>query len=145
MMTKKQNRIFVFGFMNTIMSATMSCSALLVNVGFLTLPMYLKTFLQALIICNGCAIVFRVPWLGEKITMLIVKDPARPAFGHWSAAVNGTLNTFFMTTFMTLVNVGFRMEYFAAWVHGIHILELVSVVVSLVASPIAMKIVKKTW
>ena len=145
MMTKKQNRIFVFGFMNTIMSATMSCAALLVNVGFFTLPMYLKTFLQALIICNGCAIVFRVPLLGEKITGLIVKDPTRPAFGRWSAAVNGTLNTFFMTTFMTLINVGFRIEYFAAWVHGIHILELVSVAVSLMASPIAMKIVQKTW
>lgn len=143
MMTKKQSRIFVFGFMNTIMSASMSCAALLVNVGFLTWPMYLKNFLLALVICNGCAIVFRVPWLGEKITTLIVRDPACPAFGYWSAVVNGTLNTLFMTTFMTLVNVGFRMEYFAAWVHGIHILELVSVVVSLVASPIAMKIAMK--
>lgn len=143
MMTKKQNIVFVYGFMNTIMSASMSCAALLVNVGYLTWPMYLRSFLQALVICNACAVVFRVPWLGEKITMLIIRDPSRKAFGTWSAIVNATLNTFFMTTFMTLVNVGFRMEYFAAWVHGIHILELVSVVVSLVASPIAMKIVMK--
>ncbi len=143
-MTKKQNIIFVYGFMNTIMSATMSCAALLVNAGFLTGPMYLKSFLQALIICNACAIVFRVPWLGEKITLWITRGNHESlAFGRWSAVVNGTLNTFFMTTFMTLLNVGFRMEYFAAWKNGILILELVSVVVSLLASPIAMGIVKR--
>lgn len=143
-MTKKQNIIFVYGFMNTIMSATMSCAALLVNAGFLTGPMYLKSFLQAILICNACAIVFRVPRLGEKITLLITRGNYESrAFGTWSAIVNGTLNTFFMTTFMTLVNVGFRVEYFAAWANGILILELVSVAVSLIASPIAMAIVKR--
>lgn len=144
-MTKKQERIFVFGFMNTIMSAAMSAAALLVNAGVLAWPMYWKTFLQALVICNGCAVVFQVPRLGAWVTGLIVPDPARPAFGPWSAVVNGTLNTLFMTTFMTLINVGFRAGYFAAWVHGIHILELVSVVVSLAASPVAMKIVRRFW
>ena len=143
-MTKKQNIIFVFGFMNTIMSAAMSCAALLVNVGFLTGALYLKTFLLALVICNACAIVFRVPWLGEKITLFITRGRHEGRrFGFWSAIVNGTLNTFFMTTFMTLVNVGFRAEYFAAWANGIWLLELVSLAVSLAASPAAMAIVKR--
>ena len=38
MMNKKQNFIFTYLLMNTIMCVCMALTALLVNVGFLTLP-----------------------------------------------------------------------------------------------------------
>lgn len=58
MMTKKQNMIFTFGIMNTIMSVAMSIAALLINVGFITIPMFVVTLasvyhLERHIQCNA--------------------------------------------------------------------------------------------
>ena len=50
MMTKKQNMIFTFGIMNTIMCVAMAIAALLINVGFITIPMFVVTLAEALII-----------------------------------------------------------------------------------------------
>lgn len=63
MMTKKQSIIFTYGLMNTAMCLCMATTALIVNVGFLTLPMFVVTFVQALIICNLCTLIFRIPAL----------------------------------------------------------------------------------
>lgn len=42
-----------------------------------------------------------------------------------------------------LVNVGFRAAYFPAWWHAFPVMELVSVVVSLIAAPPAMKLARR--
>lgn len=144
MMTRKQNFVFVYVLMNTIMCVCMSAAGLLVNAGFITLPMYAVTLAESLVICNVCSVVFRIPRMGDRITAVIARGgPETKAFGIWAAVVNGTLNSFFMNTFMTLINVGFRAEYFGAWAHSFPIMELVSVVVSILASPVAMKIAGK--
>lgn len=144
-MTPKQNRIFVFVFMNTIMCLAMALAGLLVNVGFVTLPMYLVTLLESLVICNLTTILFRTPELGFFLSSKLSGGPEKKSFSFWNGVVNATLNTLYMNTFMTLLNVGFRPGYFAAWSHAFPIMELVSVIVSLVAAPPAMKIVKKYW
>ena len=144
-MTKKQNLIFVYFFMNTIMCICMALAGLLVNVGFVTLPMYLVTLLQSLIICNLTTFFFRTPDLGFFLSAKISGGPEKKSFSFWNGVVNATLNSIYMNTFMTLLNVGFRPEYFAAWAHSFPIMELVSVIVSLVAAPPAMKLVKKYW
>ena len=66
MMTKKQNMIFTFGIMNTIMCVAMSIAALLINVGFITIPMFVVTLAEALIICNLCTVIFRIPQISVK-------------------------------------------------------------------------------
>ena len=63
------------------------------------------------------------------------------AFTIWNGLFNATLNTVFMNTFMTLINVGATPAYFPAWLHGFPALEVVAVAVSFVVAPIAMKIV----
>lgn len=63
MMNKKQSIIFTYGLMNTIMCVCMAITALLVNVGFITVPMFLVTLLEALVICNLCTLIFRTPKL----------------------------------------------------------------------------------
>ena len=144
-MTKKQNLIFVYFFMNTIMCICMALAGLLVNVGFVTLPMYLITFLESLVICNLTTFFFRTPDLGFFLSSKLAGGPEKKSFPIWASIVNGTLNSIYMNTFMTLINVGFRPEYFPAWGHSFPIMELVSVVVSLIASPPAMNFVKKHW
>ena len=67
--------------------------------------------------------------------------PGSPAFTAVNGLMNATLNTFFMNTFMTLINVGFQPAYFPAWLHGFPVLEVVAVAVSFVAAPIGMKLV----
>ena len=144
-MTKKQNLVFVYLFMNTIMCLCMALAGLLVNVGFVTLPMYLITLLQSLIICNLTTFLFRTPQLGFFLSSKLSGGPEKKSFSFWNGVVNATLNSIYMNTFMTLLNVGFRPEYFPAWAHSFPIMELVSVIVSLVTAPLAMKIVKKYW
>ncbi len=144
-MTKRQDRIFVYFFMNTIMCLCMALAGLLVNVGFVTLPMYLITLLQSLIICNLTTFLFRTPQLGFFLSSKLSGGPEKKSFSFWNGVVNATLNSIYMNTFMTLLNVGFRPEYFPAWAHSFPIMELVSVIVSLVAAPPAMKFVKKYW
>lgn len=142
-MTNKQRFIFNYLLMNTIMCIFMALAGLLVNVGYLTLPMYWMTLLQSLVICNLCTFLFRIPAMGERISLFLCGgDPSRKAFPIWMNVVNPTLNSFFMNTFMTLLNVGFRPEYFPAWLHSFPIMELVAVAVSFVAAPIAQKIVR---
>lgn len=144
MMNKKQNFIFVFLLMNTVMCICMAITALLVNVGFLTPPMLAVTLLEALLICNLCTVIFRIPALSFKGAMALSKgQPGSKAFTVWNGLLNATLNTFFMNTFMTLINVGFKPAYFPAWLHGFPALELVAVVVSFAVAPIAMKIAMK--
>ncbi len=144
-MTKRQDRIFVYFFMNTIMCLCMALAGLLVNVGFVTLPMYLITLLQSLIICNLTTFLFRTPQLGFFLSSKLSGGPEKKSFSFWNGVVNATLNSIYMNTFMTLLNVGFRPEYFPAWAHSFPIMELVSLIVSLVAAPPAMKFVKKYW
>ena len=144
-MTRKQDRIFVYLFMNTIMCLCMALAGLLVNVGFVTLPMYLVTLLQSLIICNLTTLLFRTPQLGAFLSAKISGGPQKKSFSIWNGIVNATLNSLYMNTFMTLISVGFRPAYFAAWAHSFPIMELVSVAVSLAAAPPAMKLVKKYW
>lgn len=143
-MTRKQDIIFNHGFMNTLMCICMTFASLLVNVGFLTAPMYISALLQALVVNNLCTLVFRIPRLGAAISLAIMKSPERRGFGPVTGLVFATLNTFFMTTFMTLLNVGANAAYFAAWGRSFLAMEPVAVVVSLLAADglrkLAMKI-----
>lgn len=142
MMNKKQSAIFTYAFMNTIMCIFMSITALLVNVGFMTVPMFLVTFVEALVICNICTLIFRIPTLSFKGAMALSGgNPGSRAFTICNGILNATLNTFFMNTFMTLINVGFKPVYFPAWLHGFPFLEIVAVVVSFIAAPIGMKLI----
>ncbi len=144
MMNKKQNFIFTYVLMNTIMCICMALAALLVNVGFLTLPMFAVTLLEALVICNICTIVLRIPGLSFKGAMALSKgQPGSKSFVVWNGLYNATLNTICMNTFMTLINVGFTPAYFPAWLHGFPILEVVAIVVSFAVAPVAMKIAMK--
>lgn len=140
-MTKKQHIIFTYLLMNTIMCACMALAALLVNVGSITLSLYLRTLLESLLICNLSTVVFRIPALADK-TAATLSGHKRDskAFGIWNGVANATLNTLFMNTLMTLLNVGFHAAFFKAWLHSFPALELVSVLVSLAAAPYAMKI-----
>ena len=142
MLTRKQNIIFVYGLMNTAMCICMAATALIVNVGFLTLPMFVVTFVQALIICNLCTLIFRIPRLSSRVALVLSGGkPDSRAFSIWNGLLNATLNTFFMNTFMTLINVGASPAYFPAWIHGFPALEVVAVAVSLVLAPFAVKLV----
>ena len=142
MMSKKQSIVFTYVLMNTIMCIRMAITALLVNVGFITLPMFLVTLVEALVICNLCTLIFRIPQLSFKAAMALSKgNPSSKAFSIWNGVCNATLNTLFMNTFMTLINVGFKPAYFPAWLHGFPALEIVAVVVSLIAAPFCMKFV----
>ena len=144
MMTKKQSFIFTYLLMNTIMCICMATAALLVNVGFITLPMFLVTLLEALAICNICTLVLRIPTLSFKGAMALSKgNPGSKAFTIWNGLFNATLNTICMNTFMTLINVGFKPAYFPAWLHGFPVLEIVAIVVSFAVAPLAMKIAMK--
>ena len=134
MLTKKQDIIFNYAFMNTLQCLCMTLASLLVNVGHFTLGMYLRSLLQALIVNNLCTVVFRIPRLGDAICMSIMKSPERKGFGVCSGIVFATLNTFFMTTFMTLLNVGANAAYFPAWLRGFFILEPVAICTSLIAA-----------
>ena len=135
MMTKKQQAIFIYPLMNTLMSICMSITGLLVNAGFLTLPMFAVTFGESLVICNLCNLVFRLPKLGVMGAMALSGGkPESRAFGVWCDILNPTLNTLCMNTFMTLINVGFRPEYVSAWLHSFPIMELVAVAVSFLTS-----------
>lgn len=142
-MTKKQAVIFNYLFMNTLMCICMTLASLLVNVGFLTLPMYFSALLQALVVNNICTFVFRIPKLGELISLAIMKSPERRGFGPVTGCVFATLNTLFMTTFMTLLNVGPNAAYFPAWGLGFVAMEPVSVLVSLVAAEPLKKLAMK--
>ena len=142
-MTKKQSLIFNHLFMNTLMCICMTLASLLVNVGFLTAPMYFSALLQALVVNNLCTVVFRIPRLGEAISLAIMKNPERKGFGAVAGCVFATLNTFFMTTFMTLLNVGPNGAYFPAWGLGFVAMEPVSVLVSLVAAEPLKKLAMK--
>lgn len=133
-MTKKQNIIFNHLFMNTLMCICMTLASLLVNVGFLTVPMYFSALLQALVVNNLCTVIFQIPRLGETISLALMKSPERKGFGLVMGLVFPTLNTFFMTTFMTLLNVGANAAYFPAWGRGFLAMEPVAVLVSLVAA-----------
>lgn len=143
-MNKKQRFIFIYLLMNTVMCVSMSIAAPIVNTGHLTFTIFLVSLLESLVICNLSTVILRLPVIGEKLTMLLSGgDPASKAFGIWSAVVNATLNTICMNFFMTLINVGFRPEVFPAFLRGLPILEVVSVAVSLVVSPVAMKFAMK--
>lgn len=142
-MTRKQSIIFNHLFMNTLMCICMTFASLLVNVGFLTAPMYFSALWQALVVNNLCTIVFRIPKLGETISFAIMKSPERRGFGAVTGCVFATLNTFFMTTFMTLLNVGANAVYFSAWGIGFLAMEPVSVLVSLVAAEPLKKLAMK--
>lgn len=142
-MTRKQSIIFNHLFMNTLMCICMTFASLLVNVGFLTAPMYFSALWQALVVNNLCTIVFRIPKLGETISFAIMKSPERRGFGAVTGCVFATLNTFFMTTFMTLLNVGANAAYFPAWGIGFLAMEPVSVLVSLVAAEPLKKLAMK--
>ncbi len=144
MMSKKQSAIFTYGIMNTVMCVCMAATALIVNVGLanIVVPMYLVTLVQALVICNLCTLIFRIPGLSFRAAMALSGGkPGSPAFTVWNGLFNATLNTVFMNTFMTLINVGFTPAYFPAWIHGFPALEVVAVVVSFVIAPIGMRIV----
>ena len=139
-MNRKQHFIFIYLLMNTIMSFCMTLSALLVNVGFITWPMFGETIVQSLIICNVSNAVLRLPTLGEKITRMLCRGRENTkAFPLCNSIVCATLNTLCMNTFMTLLKVGPNPAYFPAWLHGIPPLEIVSVVVSVVVSPWAVR------
>ena len=141
MMSKKQNIIFTYVLMNTIMCICMALAALLVNVGFLTLPMFAVTLLQALVICNICTFVLRIPGVSFKGAMALSKGRSdSKSFVIWNGLLNATINTVCMNTFMTLINVGFQSAFFPAWLHCFPVLEVVAVVVSFAAAPVAMKI-----
>lgn len=144
MMSKKQNAVFTYGIMNTVMCVCMAATALIVNVGPANIvpPMYLVTLVQALVICNLCTLIFRIPGISFRAAMALSgRKTGSMAFTIWNGLFNATLNTVFMNTFMTLINVGATPAYFPAWLHGFPALEVVAVAVSFVVAPIAMKIV----
>ena len=146
MMNKKQSVIFTYGIMNTVMCLCMAATALIVNVGLSNInpPMFLVTLVQALIICDLSTLIFRIPGLSFRAAMALSGGkPGSGAFKLWNGVCNATLNTIFMNTFMTLINVGAVPAYPAAWLHGFPALEVVAVVVSLVLAPFAMKLVMK--
>lgn len=143
-MSKKQNAVFTYGIMNTVMCVCMAATALIVNVGPANIvpPMYLVTLVQALVICNLCTLIFRIPGISFRAAMALSgRETGSMAFTIWNGLFNATLNTVFMNTFMTLINVGATPAYFPAWLHGFPALEVVAVAVSFVVAPIAMKIV----
>lgn len=143
-MSKKQNAVFTYGIMNTVMCVCMAATALIVNVGPANIvpPMYLVTLVQALVICNLCTLIFRIPGISFRAAMALSgRKTGSMAFTIWNGLFNATLNTVFMNTFMTLINVGATPAYFPAWLHGFPALEVVAVAVSFVVAPIAMKIV----
>ena len=143
-MSRKQEFIFHYLLMNTVMCVFMALAGLLVNVGTITWKLYSITLLQSLVICNLTNVVFRLPKLGRWLMMRLSGGrPESRAFQVWGAIINPTLNSFCMTTFMTLLNVGFRPVYFAAWLHGFPALEVVSLVVSFFAAPVSRKIAMK--
>ena len=144
MMNKKQSLIFTYVLMNTIMCIFMVIAALLVNVGFITLPMFAVTLVEALLICNISTLIIRTPKVSEKAAMALSKGrPGSKAFIFWNGLFNATINTICMNTFMTLINVGFTPAYFPAWLHGFPVLEVVAIVVSFAVAPVAMKIAMK--
>ncbi len=143
MLTKKQNLIFNHAFMNTVQCIFMTLASLLVNVGFLTGGMYFSALLQALIVNNICTLVFQIPRLGDSICLWIMKDPERRGFGACAGIVFAILNSFFMTTFMTLLNVGFQATYFPAWGIGFVTLTPVAIATSLLAAPSLRKLAMK--
>ena len=143
-MSKKQNAVFTYGIMNTVMCVCMAATALIVNVGPANIvpPMYLVTLVQALVICNLCTLIFRIPGISFRAAIALSgRKTGSMAFTIWNVLFNATLNTVFMNTFMTLINVGATPAYFPAWLHGFPALEVVAVAVSFVVAPIAMKIV----
>ena len=141
MMNKKQSFIFTYVLMNTIMCIFMVIAALLVNVGFITLPMFAVTLVEALLICNISTLIIRTPKVSEKAAMALSKGrPGSKAFIFWNGLFNATINVVCMNTIMTLINVGFKPEYFFAWLGGFPVLEIVALAVSFVIAPIAMKI-----
>ena len=143
-MSKKQNAVFTYGIMNTVMCVCMAATALIVNVGPANIvpPMYLVTLVQALVICNLCTLIFRIPGISFRAAMALSgRKTGSMGFTIWNGLFNATLNTVFMNTFMTLINVGATPAYFPAWLHGFPALEVVAVAVSFVVAPIAMKIV----
>ena len=143
-MSKKQNAVFTYGIMNTVMCVCMAATALIVNVGPANIvpPMYLVTLVQALVICNLCTLIFRIPGISFRAAMALSgRKTGSMAFTIWNGLFNATLNTVFMNTFMTLINVGATPAYFPAWLHGFPALEVVAVAVAFVVAPIAMKIV----
>ena len=143
-MSKKQIAVFTYGIMNTVMCVCMAATALIVNVGPANIvpPMYLVTLVQALVICNLCTLIFRIPGISFRAAMALSgRKTGSMAFTIWNGLFNATLNTVFMNTFMTLINVGATPAYFPAWLHGFPALEVVAVAVSFVVAPIAMKIV----
>lgn len=143
-MTRKQERIFVFAFMNTIMSFCMTITGLVVNHAPLTLPVFGITLAESLLICNVCNLVLRIPAVCNRLSFALTGgNPASKAFGIWNAILNATANTLCMNTFMTLINVGPNAAFFPAWLGGLPIFEAVSIVVSLVASPPAMRAAKR--
>lgn len=144
MMSKKQSVIFTYGIMNTVMCICMATTALIVNVGLANIipPMFFVTLVQALIICNLCTLIFRIPGLSFRAAMALSGGkPGSGVFNICNGVCNATLNTIFMNTFMTLINVGPVPAYLAAWLHGFPALEVVAVVVSLIVAPIGMKLV----
>ena len=143
-MSKKQNAVFTYGIMNTVMCVCMAATALIVNVGPANIvpPMYLVTLVQALVICNLCTLIFRIPGISFRAAMALSgRKTGSMAFTIWNGLFNATLNTVFMNTIMTLINVWITPAYFPAWLHGFPALEVVAVAVSFVVAPIAMKIV----
>ena len=121
MMSKKQNAVFTYGIMNTVMCVCMAATALIVNVGPANIvpPMYLVTLVQALVICNLCTLIFRIPGISFRAAMALSgRKPGSMAFTIWNGLFNATLNTVFMNTIMTLINVGITPAYFPAWLHG---------------------------
>lgn len=143
-MTKRQERIFVFAFMNTIMSVCMSVTGLIVNGAPLTLPVFGVTLAQSLVICNACNLVFRIPAVCNRLSMALSGgDPGSKAFAVWNPILNATANTLCMNTFMTLINVGPNAAYFPAWLSGLPIFEAVSIAVGLIAAPLSMKAARR--
>lgn len=106
--------------------------------------MFAVSFFEALVICNICTLVLRIPGLSFKGAMALSKgQPGSKAFVIWNGLFNATLNTICMNTFMTLINVGFQSAFFPAWLNGFPVLEIVAVVVSFVVAPVAMRIAMK--
>ena len=143
-MSRKQEFIFQYLLMNTIMCLFMALAGLLVNVGTVTWKLYLITLLQSLVICNLTNVLFRLPKVGLWLMMRLSGNrPESRAFRVWGAIVNPTLNSLCMNTFMTLLNVGLQPAFFPAWLHGFPALEVVSLVVSFFAAPVSRKIAMK--
>lgn len=143
-MTRKQQNVFTYLIMNTIMCTCMSMTALLVSGAHFTIRLYGTTLLQSLVICNLCTLLFRVPLLAETFALRASGyERESRKFVFCSGIANATINTFFMNTFMTLLNVGFCPAFFGAWLRAFPALEIVSVVVAFTASPIAAKWVRR--